>query len=189
MAFIDYGAIAFKNGKCIQNDYFGDMLEMVGWEDEEEHILKGWCFSYVGDKNFTVGFFKEHMIVCCDGKTETIYLNDRYIGWKKYEALYVPDNYDGFIKFVVTPRQDRCYTFKMTYNGDEYKVIFGYGIDLPYYQKTGRYNYYRSPGFLISNKLPDIIKNIPYEISIRIELLRRRHERKEQEKGREQETP
>ena len=38
MAFIDYGAIAFKNGKCIQNDYFGDMLEMVGWEDEEERI-------------------------------------------------------------------------------------------------------------------------------------------------------
>lgn len=27
IAFIDYGAIAFKNGKCIQNDYFGDMLE------------------------------------------------------------------------------------------------------------------------------------------------------------------
>lgn len=42
IAFIDYGAIAFKNGKCIQNDYFGDMLEMVGWEDEEEHIKILW---------------------------------------------------------------------------------------------------------------------------------------------------
>ena len=58
------------------------------------------------------------MIVCCDGKTETIYFNDRYIGWKKYEGIYVSDNYDGLIEFVVTPRQDRCYTFKMTYNGD-----------------------------------------------------------------------
>lgn len=42
IAFIDYGAIAFKNGKCIQNDYFGDMLEMVVWEDEEEHIKMLW---------------------------------------------------------------------------------------------------------------------------------------------------
>lgn len=34
MAFIDYGAVAFKNGKCIQGDMFGDMLSMVGWREE-----------------------------------------------------------------------------------------------------------------------------------------------------------
>lgn len=177
MAFIDYGAIAFKNGKCIQKDYFGDMLEMVGWEDEEEHILKGWCFSYVGDKNFTVGFFKEHMIVHCDGKTETIYLNDRYIGWKKYEALYVPDDYDGFIKFVVTPRQNRCYTFKMTYNGDEYKVIFGYGIDYGYWLKTGIFNYYCCPEHFFKSTLPRFFKDIPYNIELKYNMWVRKRDR------------
>ena len=35
MAVIDYGAIAFKNGKIITKDtYFNDMKEMVGWSDD-----------------------------------------------------------------------------------------------------------------------------------------------------------
>lgn len=35
MAMIDYGAIAFKNGKLISTDMFSPMKDMVGWEDTE----------------------------------------------------------------------------------------------------------------------------------------------------------
>ena len=99
MAVIDYGAIAFKNGKCIQGDYFGDMLSLVGWENEE---LKGSYFSYVGDKDFTVCFYKTSVYVYYDGELERISLNDRFIGWKKYRGLYVTGNYTDIIAVSYT---------------------------------------------------------------------------------------
>ena len=59
---IDYGAIAFKNGKLISTDAFTPMKQMVGWEDGEEDVcydlcihqsrplrLQGNYFAYVGD--------------------------------------------------------------------------------------------------------------------------------------------
>lgn len=35
MAAIDYGAIAFKNGKLISIKCFTPMIDTVGWEDTE----------------------------------------------------------------------------------------------------------------------------------------------------------
>lgn len=186
MAVIDYGAIAFKNGKCIQGDYFGDMLSLVGWENEE---LKGSYFSYVGDKDFTVCFYKTSVYVYYDGELERISLNDRFIGWKKYRGLYVTGNYTDIIEFEIKPRQRDCYTFTMEYKGDKYKVVFGYGIDYPYYMKTGIYNYYCSPEHFFKHSLPRLFKYFPDEVRIRIEIWRRKHDRKEQEKRGEQETP
>lgn len=38
MAMIDYGAIAFKNGKLISTGMFTPMKDMVGWEDTKKVI-------------------------------------------------------------------------------------------------------------------------------------------------------
>ena len=35
MAMIDYGAIAWKNGKLISTDVFTPMKDMVGWDDSD----------------------------------------------------------------------------------------------------------------------------------------------------------
>ena len=36
MAMMDYGAIAFKNGKLISTGMFTPMQDMVGWEDTKD---------------------------------------------------------------------------------------------------------------------------------------------------------
>ena len=38
MAYSDYGAIAFKNGRLISTDTFTPMIDTVGWEDTEETL-------------------------------------------------------------------------------------------------------------------------------------------------------
>ena len=64
MAMIDYGAIAWKNGKLISTDMFTPMKDMVGWDDSDLDIeppLKGNYFAYIGDKDFTLAFYKDTM--------------------------------------------------------------------------------------------------------------------------------
>ena len=53
MAMIDYGAIAWKNGRLISTDMFTPMKDMVGWDDNDldiEDPLVNNYFAYVGDK-------------------------------------------------------------------------------------------------------------------------------------------
>lgn len=40
MAMMDYGAIAFKNGKLISTDMFTPMIDMVGWEDTNKDVYE-----------------------------------------------------------------------------------------------------------------------------------------------------
>ena len=68
MAVIDYGAIVWKDGKLISTDMFTEMEDMVGWSDRDESksvgsnlTLAGNCFGYIGDKDFTIGFYKDVM--------------------------------------------------------------------------------------------------------------------------------
>ena len=76
MAMIDYGAIAFKNGKLISTDMFTPMINMVGWEDDENDTyhdydtnkdnplkLNGNYFAYIGDKDCTIAFYKCQMVI------------------------------------------------------------------------------------------------------------------------------
>ena len=61
MAMIDYGAIAWKNGKLISTDMFTPMKDMVGWDDSDLDIeppLEGNYFAYIGDKDLTWHFIK-----------------------------------------------------------------------------------------------------------------------------------
>src|SRR5574344_1860060 len=64
MAMIDYGAIAWKNGKLISTDLFTPMKDMVGWDDSDldlEPPLEGNYFAYIGDKDLTLAFYKHTM--------------------------------------------------------------------------------------------------------------------------------
>jgi hypothetical protein len=74
VAMIDYGAIAFKNGKLISTDMFTPMKDMVGWEDSDKDTyeyngkekclkLNGNYFAYIGDKDITIGFYKEQIFI------------------------------------------------------------------------------------------------------------------------------
>ena len=58
MAMVDYGAIAWKDGKLISTDMFTPMEDMVGWSDNSKYKLEGNYFAYIGDKDLVIGFYK-----------------------------------------------------------------------------------------------------------------------------------
>ena len=157
MAMIDYGAIAFKNGKLISTEMFTPMIEMVGWEDTENDVyesesdymepikLKGNYFAYVGDKDCTLAFYKEQIVVVEKYDDGTFSYHHEYFNctnyiWSKWE--YYAGK--GFAKIKVIKRNGYL-VCKWKYKGDKYKVYFGYGVDLGYYKKYHMVNYYRSP--------------------------------------------
>lgn len=165
MAMMDYGAIAFKNGKLISTDMFTPMMDMVGLEDDENDRyesrshktgepesdymlplnLSGNYFAYVGDADCTLAFYKCQMVIAQKYRDGTFYYKHEYFNctnytWSKWE------DYAGVdcAKVKVTQRNG-YYVCKWKYKGDKYKVYFGYGVDLPYYKKWHIVNYYRSP--------------------------------------------
>lgn len=159
MAMIDYGSIAFKNGKLISTGMFTPMKEMVGWEDTDEDVhynyykdayeplrLNGNYFAYVGDEEYTLGFYKTWMCMVekCDGKfyKKVEDFGDSYFTWSKWKKWFG----DAFDYIKVTKRNGYL-VCKWKYKGDKYKVYFGYGVDLPYYKKWHIVNYYRSPKY------------------------------------------
>jgi hypothetical protein len=173
MAFIDYGAIAFKNGKLMTKEFFGDMKEMVGWEDTEKDVyesrshtfgepesnymkpinLKDECFAYVGDSDCTLAFYKEQIVIVSrydDGtfRYDHEYLNCTNYTWSKWECYAGK----GFAKVNVTKRNGYL-VCKWKYKGDKYKVYFGYGVDIDYYLKWHIVNYYRSPEYRFRNMI------------------------------------
>lgn len=184
MAAIDYGAIAFKNGKLISTEVFTPMIDMVGWEDTESDThtiyetngeveaplnLKGNCFAYVGDKDCTIGFYKGRIIYVnkySDGyfryETENFYYTNYH--WNKWEG-YV-DTVD--MNMAKVTKRNGYLVFKWKYKGDKYKVYFGYGVDLPYYKKWHIVNYYHSPAFVFSS-IKRWFKDKAYDVSFKFE--------------------
>ena len=160
MAMIDYGAIAFKNGKLISTDMFTPMMDMVGWEDTEKDIyhdystdkneqlkLKGNYFAYVGDKDCTLAFYKCQMVIAERFKDGTFRYHHEYFNCTNYTWLKWEDYAgEGLAKIKVTKRNGYL-VCKWKYKGDKYKVYFGYGVDLGYYEKCRAVNYYRSPEY------------------------------------------
>jgi hypothetical protein len=160
MAMIDYGAIAFKNGKLISTDMFTPMIDMVGWEDTENDVyhdydndtstplkLNGNYFAYIGDKDCTVAFYKCQMVIAekyndGDFRYHHEYFNCTNYTWSKWEDYAG----EGLAKIKVTKRNG-YFVCKWTYRDDNYKVYFGYGVDFDYYKKYHIVNYYRSPEF------------------------------------------
>ena len=159
MAMIDYGAIAWKDGKLISTDMFTPMEDMVGWSDEDE--LNGNCFAYIGDKDFTIGFYKSTMRIHCPAsliEDETIFLNGSpFKGWRYWKRWYIIDSINDTAEIIVRPRRFHDYYIcKMKYRGHKYKVAFGYGVDLKYYKKTHIIDYYGTPWVRAKSWLEDI---------------------------------
>lgn len=155
MAMIDYGAIAFKNGKLISTGMFTPMKKMVGWADNKNSMyhdagiyennrpyLKENYFAYIGDKEYTAAFYKCMITIVRksgDGywrKSE--YFNCSYYTWSKWEYPVINDG-----NIIVTKRNG-YYVCRWNYKGDKYKVYFGHGVDFDSYKKWHIVNYYRS---------------------------------------------
>lgn len=146
MAMIDYGAIAWKDGKLISTDMFTPMIDTVGWHDND---IDGGNFITIGDKDLTLGFYKsmitivrsERIDYCCFGSEE-------YEGWRYWEKMLVTGN--GIVKVFVKPKRFHdYYVCKMKYNGHKYKVAFGYGVDLECYKKWHIIDYYGTPWYRV----------------------------------------
>lgn len=115
MAFMDYGAIAFKNGKVISTDMFTSMMDMVGWEDNENDTyhnyykdtdeplaLKDNYFVYIGDSDCTLAFYKCQMAVVNKWRDGSFsyhleYFNSQKYAWSKWEDWVC---YDGEIATI-----------------------------------------------------------------------------------------
>lgn len=161
MAMIDYGAIAWKNGKLISTDMFTPMKDMVGWDDSDldiEDPLVDNYFAYIGDKDFVLAFYKSVMRIyypTFSYDNDTIFFgSERFEGWKKWQLWTISNHQD--IEIVVKPRRfHNYYVCHMKYKNDEYKVAFGYGVDLECYKKWHIIDYYGTPWFRIRSKYRD----------------------------------
>jgi hypothetical protein len=87
--------------------------------------------------------------------SEIEYFGNTYYTWTKWEKWLCGSN-------IKVTKRNGYYVCKWTYNGDKYKVYFGYGVDLKSYKKWHIVNYYRSIPFHI-RRLPYNIKNKIYE--------------------------
>ena len=169
MAMIDYGAIAWKDGKLISTDMFTPMEDMVGWSDEnddKEFKLNDNCFAYIGDKDFTIGFYKGVMYIYSaadENYNEIVYFgSEPFEKWNCWRKWYFFTSLDDDAELIVRPRRFHDYYIcTMKYRGHKYKVAFGYGVDLKYYKKTHIIDYYGTPWF----KAESICRNIRYELA------------------------
>lgn len=171
MAIIDYGAIVFKNGKLISTGMFDSMINMVGWTDTEKDCntftgkpikLNGNCFTYIGDSDCTLGFYKDQLIIAEKvGDHKFIYTHKFFnctgYTWSKWQSLYLAGD-----RAVVTKRNG-YYVCKLKYKGDNYKVYFGHGVDFNSYKKWKIVNYYRSPMYFF--------KKVSYSIKRMLKIL------------------
>ena len=170
MAMVDYGAIVWKDGKLISTDMFTPMEDMVGWTDEDKNkvlcvdlssVLAGNYFAYIGDKDFTVGFYKDIMRAYCPDDeyyNEELYFSGTpFRGWRYWKKWYFIDSIGDDVELIVRPRRFHDYYIcTMKYRGHKYKVAFGYGVDLAYYKKTHIIDYYGTPWFRVKSWLRDI---------------------------------
>lgn len=176
MAMIDYGAIAWKDGKLISTDMFTDMIDMVGWDDNGEQELSGNYFAYIGDEDLTLGFYKSTMRIyrkdypyrAPDSENGTVFFGiENFKGWKYWHDWFLVNKDTVDIK--VYPRKfHNYYICKMTYREHKYKVAFGYGVDLGYYERTHIIDYYGTPWFRLKDwwkyTVKEKIRDIKYDI-------------------------
>lgn len=185
MAMIDYGAIAWKNGKLISTDMFTPMKDMVGWSDSDLDIeppLEGNYFAYIGDKDLTLAFYKDVMRI---HHSTHLYDNDiiyfgseSFEGWKRWRYWTISNS--KYVEIVVKPKRFHdYYVCHMKYNGDKYKVAFGYGVDLGYYEKWRIIDYFGTPWYKIGSRWRDIkydLHDFLYDIKYNIKLRLKRKE-------------
>lgn len=183
MAMVDYGVVAIKNGKVINDGlFFMNMLTAVGWvdqkrirhadcacfddpdplhaksncffcnraqkekvtfEDSEETATRliadchgqpfepvsshidGNYFAYVGDEHLTLAFYKQHCVIMVDKELRfEMWGIDNFHGCRKSIHFEVAG-----VQFHLKHLDNRVYYMRFHYNGDNYHIIYGYGID------------------------------------------------------------
>ena len=170
MAMRDYGAVGFKNGKLISTSFFTPMKDTVGWEDNETDIdydgnplhLNNDYFLYIGDEKVTICFYKTVMKIVEKSSDDNFFVTyenfgwEKFCGWKKWEHWVAGD--------IIVKKKNGYYVCKWNYKGDKYKVYFGYGVDLGWYEKSGLVNYYRTNPRYLWHKFKNWVKDIIYDL-------------------------
>ena len=83
--------------------------------------------------------------------------NERFEGWRAWGLYTFSNNKD--VEIVIKPKRfHNYYVCHMKYNGDKYKVAFGYGVDLEYYKKWHIIDYYGTPWFRVKS----LCRNLKY---------------------------
>lgn len=90
--------------------------ELGGYSEK----LDGNYYAYIGDKHLTVCFYKTHFLVVVDGEKIDSVWEDK---WRSLRKKYA--DVDVHVKEI----GKRVFLFSMTYKGDHYNVVYGYGID------------------------------------------------------------
>lgn len=183
MAMIDYGVVAIKNGKVINDGmFFMNMLTAVGWVDQKRirhddcdcfddpdpllaksncyycnkaqkeivqyencedtdakliadchgesfesvsNHIDGNYFAYVGDEHLTLAFYKQHCLIMADKVLQfEMWGIDNFLGCRKSIHFEVAG-----VHFHLKHLDDRIYYMRFHYKGDNYHIIYGYGID------------------------------------------------------------
>ena len=183
MAMVDYGVVAIKNGKVINDGlFFMNMLTAVGWVDQkrirhddcdcfddpdplqaksncyfcnraqkEKEIINdcddaivrlvadchgepfeptsthidGNYFAYVGDEHLTLAFYKQHCVILVDKQLQfEMWGIDNFLGCRKSIHFEVAG-----VQFHLKHLDNRIYYMSFHYKGDNYHIIYGYGID------------------------------------------------------------
>lgn len=183
MAMVDYGVVAIKNGKVINDGmFFMNMLTAVGWVDQKRirhddcdcfddpdpllaksncyycnkaqkeivqyencedtdakliadchgesfesvsNHIDGNYFAYVGDEHLTLAFYKQHCLIMADKVLQfEMWGIDNFLGCRKSIHFEVAG-----VHFHLKHLDDRIYYMRFHYKGDNYHIIYGYGID------------------------------------------------------------
>ena len=183
MAMIDYGAIAFKNGKMISTGMFTPMIDMVGWEDTENDVYHDYCcdkdkplnlsgnyFAYVGDVDCTLAFYKQQIVIVKKYDDGTYSYHHEWFNctdyiWSKWKHFICGKDTGD----VVVTKRNGYYVCKWKYKGDKYKVYFGYGVDFDCYKKYRIVNYYRTPKYRLMD-IKDWFKHRCWYIKRKFEI-------------------
>lgn len=183
MAMVDYGVVAIKNGKVINDGmFFMNMLTAVGWVDQKRirhddcdcfddpdpllaksncyycnkaqkeivqyencedtdakliadchgesfesvsNHIDGNYFAYVGDEHLTLAFYKQHCLIMADKVLQfEMWGIDNFLVCRKSIHFEVAG-----VHFHLKHLDDRIYYMRFHYKGDNYHIIYGYGID------------------------------------------------------------
>lgn len=140
MAVVDYGVLVKKNG-VVQNlngGLFMDMKKAVGftiksvpysytYEGEKktyDQLIEDDFFAYLGDEELLFCIYKR-TIALVKNKKELSYLGFSYDDDSKKVKHYKLENATITIKLL----DDSKYLAHIQYKGDNYQVLFGYGVD------------------------------------------------------------
>lgn len=93
-------------------------------EPASEHI-DGNYFAYVGDEHLTLAFYKQRCYIMVDKSMQfEMWGIDNFLGCRKSIHFEVAG-----VLFHLKHLADRVYYMHFHYKGDNYHIIYGYGID------------------------------------------------------------